>query len=104
MNETFTAAHIESATDLYELILSWLDEADISINEFNSVEERLNASIYDCGPALHGEQPESEAAQSKDKKEPTKEAECFVYLASRINAAKPEIAKAGYELAYQWLA
>ena len=97
MSEIYTAAHTESAIDLYELRLSWLDEADISANEFSSVEARLNASLYDCAPAPHAE-------QEKNKKEPAKEAECFVYLACRINAEKPEINNYGYDLAYQWLA
>ena len=107
MSEIYTAAHTESAIDLYELRLSWLDEADISVNEFNSVEERLNASIYDCAPAQDNEDLKNTSHQpekKKTKKEPTKEAECFVYLASRINSEKPEVNNAGYDLAYQWLA
>ena len=102
MSAIYTAEHTESAIDLYELRLSWLDETDISVNEFNSVEERLNASIYDCSPVPQSDQAANQV-QAKNKKEPTKEAECFVYLASRINAAQPETSNDAYELAYQWL-
>ena len=77
-------------------------EADISVNEFESVEERLHASIYDCAPASDGDEINS-GAPSKEKKEPSKEGECFVYLACRINAANTVMNNAAYDKAYQWL-
>ena len=78
MNETYTAAHTESAIDLYELRLSWLDEADIHASAFEGVEERLCASLYHCACALR----ENESLQTESEKEPSKEAEYFVYLAA----------------------
>ena len=100
MNETYTAAHTESAIDLYELRQSWLDAAGISVNEFNSVEERLNASLYNLEPALQSDEQESETEQ----KSPTKEPDCFIFLASHINSPQAATSAAGYNLAYQWLA
>ena len=104
MGEIYTAAHTESAIDLYELRLSWLDEADISVNEFESVEERLNACLYGCDSVLHSAEPAQTNTQAKNKKEPSKEAECFVFLASHINSPQRDTSAAGYDLAYLWLA
>jgi hypothetical protein len=110
MSDIYTAQHTENAIDLYELRLSWLTETDISVNEFTSVEARLNASLYDATPVPTIARQHGDAAQAKPQKEPThpkeptKEAECFVYLASRINAADLDTVHAAYELAYQWLA
>jgi hypothetical protein len=103
MNETYTAAHTESATDLYGLRLSWLDETDIHASAYESVEERLCASLYHCANALSLDESAGESLQTENKKEPTKEADCFVFLASHVNSPKPAASAAGYDLAYQWL-
>ena len=108
MNDNYTEAYTESATDLYELRQSWLDEADIQSGAFDGVEERLNTSLYHCACALRTNAPEdsppkNEAAPAPNKKEPTKEADCFVLLASHINSPQPATCAAGYNLAYEWL-
>lgn len=103
MSATYTDAHLESAIDLYELRQNWLNESDIYASAFESVEERLNASIYHCSRVLTLADIELTAEQAEQKKLPSKAPECFVYLASRMNSAKPQISNAGYELAYQWL-
>ena len=104
MNHRYTAKHTEKATDLYELRLTWLNDPDIHASAVDSVEERLNASLFNCAPALESEQSASETTQQKNNKEPTKEAECFVFLASHINSPQADTSAAGYDLAYQWLA
>lgn len=101
MNNTYTEEHTENAIDLYELRLSWLNETDIHANALEGVEERLCANLYHCARSLPGETTDD--AQTDKKKEPKKEAECFVFLASHITSSKPAISNAGYELAYQWL-
>lgn len=103
MENIYTEAHTESAIDLYELRLGWLDETEIHANAFEGVEERLCASIYHCARALHDAVPENEALGNKQKKEPIKEGECFVFLASHLNSPKAQTSAAAYELAYQWL-
>ena len=103
MNETYTAAHTESATDLYELRRNWLDETDIHAGAYEGVEERLCASIYHCACALRMDEPDNESSPAENKKEPTKEPDCFVFLASHINSPQPATSAAGYDLAYQWL-
>ena len=104
MNHRYTAKHTEKAIDLYELRLTWLNEADIHASAVESVEERLNASLFNYAPVLESEQSANESTQTKNKKEPSKEAECFVFLASHINSPQPDTSAAGYDLAYQWLA
>lgn len=105
MNEIYTASHTESAIDLYELRLNWLDEPDIHASAFENVEERLCASLNHCVRALRIDEPENESPQTQNKKEPTKEAERFILLASHINSSRPETRAKGYDLAYyQWLA
>ena len=104
MNHRYTAKHTEKAIDLYELRLTWLNEADIHASAVESVEERLNASLFNYAPVLESEQSANESTQTKNQKEPTKEAECFVFLASHINSPQPDTSAAGYDLAYQWLA
>jgi hypothetical protein len=109
MNDNHTAAHTESATDLYELRQSWLDATDIQSGAFDGVEERLNASLYHCARTLRMVEPQSapqenETAPAKKQKEPTKEPDCFIFLASHINAPQAATSAAGYDLAYQWLA
>ena len=104
MNHRYPAKHTEKATDLYELRLTWLNDPDIHASAVESVEERLNASLYRCDNVLHSAEPEQTSTQPKNKKEPTKEAECFVFLASHINSNQPDTSAAGYDLAYQWLA
>ena len=103
MNETYAAAHTESAIDLYELRLNWLDETDIHAGAFEGVEERLCASVYHCARALCVDEPGKQSEPAEENKEPTTEAECLVFLASHINASQPAIHSAGYDLAYQWL-
>jgi hypothetical protein len=108
MNETYTDAHTENATDLYELRQSWLDMADVSVNEFNSIEERLNASLCLVASNQILEEPTEESPQTNRKKEPTKEPtkepDCFIFIASHINSPHPATSAAGYDLAYQWVA
>ena len=104
MNEIYTDAHTENATDLYELRLGWLDMADVSVNEFNSIEERLNASICLVASTQTLEKLAEESPQTKNKKEPTKEHDCFIFVASHINSPQPATSAAGYDLAYKWLA
>ena len=104
MSETYTAAHTESATDLYELRLNWLDETDIHAGAFEGVEDRLCSSIFHCARALRLDESENESSQSEEKKEPTKEPDCFIFLASHINSPTPTTRAAGYDLAYKWLA
>jgi hypothetical protein len=104
MSATYTDAHLESAIDLYELRQNWLNESDIYASAFESVEERLNASIYHCSRVLTLADIELTAAQAEQNKLPSKAPECFVFLASRMNSSKPQISNTGYELAYQWLA
>ena len=48
MQATYTDAHLESATDLIELRQNWLNENGLNAGAFESVEERLCASIYHC--------------------------------------------------------
>lgn len=104
MNEKYAAKHTENATDLYGLRQTWLAETDINASAFESVEERLNAGLCLIACNLQSETAESAFAPAENKKEPSKEAECFVYLACRINAENPEIGHTAYDLAYQWLA
>lgn len=104
MSATYTDAHLESAIDLYELRQNWLNESDIYASAFESTEERLNASIYHCSRVLTLADIEHSTEQAEQKKLPSKAPECFVYLASRMSSAMPQISNAGYELAYQWLA
>ncbi|MBU0620630.1 MAG: hypothetical protein KJ795_02175 [Gammaproteobacteria bacterium] len=104
LNETYSDAHAENATDLYELRQSWLDMADVSVNEFNSVEERLNASLCLIASTRIIEETSEESPQANNKKEPTKEHDCFIILASHINSPHIATRAAGYDLAYQWLA
>ena len=103
MSEIYTAAHTENVIDLYELRLSWLEETDIGVNEFNSVEERLNANIYSCEPEKLNATQVITPQSAKPKKPPVKEPECFVFLASHINAHDVATSNAGYNLAYEWL-
>ena len=102
MNYRYPAKHTENATDLYELRLTWLNDPDIHASAVESVEERLNASLFRCDSELHSNKQEAEP--TKNKNEPSKEAECFIFLASHINSAQPDASTAGYDLAYQWLA
>ncbi len=109
MNANYTAEHTEKAADLYELRQSWLDEADIQSGAFESVEVRLNANLYHCALTLRTNEPESaaqesETAPTQNIKAPTKEPDCFIFLASHINSPTPAVSTAGYDLAYQWLA
>ena len=104
MNYRYLEKHTESAIDLYELRATWQNDPDIHASAVESLEKRLNASLYDCVPALEVKQSANESTQPKNKKEPTKEAECFVFLAGHINSPQADISEAGYELAYQWLA
>jgi hypothetical protein len=104
MSELHTAAHAESATDLYNLRRGWLDATDIHASALEGVEVRLCSSLDHCACALRMDEPVDESQQSQPKKEPTKEADCFVFLASHISSPRPAISAAGYDLAYQWLA
>ena len=104
MNYRYPAKHTEKATDLYELRLTWLNDPDIQASAVESVEVRLNASLYRCDNVLHSAEPAQTNTQPQKKKEPSKETECFVFLASHINANQPDTSAAGYDLAYQWLA
>lgn len=104
MNHRYPAKHAEKATDLYELGLTWLNAPDIHASAVESLEQRLNACLYDCAPALESDHSANASTQMKNKKESNKEAECFVFLASHINSPQPDASAAGYDLAYQWLA
>lgn len=104
MNEKYTAKHIEKAADLYDLRDTWLNETDIQASAVESVEERLSANINHIARTLRSNEIENESSQPDKKKEPKKEAECFVFLASHIVSHHPAISAAGYDLAYQWLA
>lgn len=106
MNDNYTTAHTENATDLYELRQSWLDGTGIQASAFEGVEERLSANIHHCSRALRMEKPindQQESAAAPPQKSPTREPDCFVFLASHINAPQPETSRAGYNLACQWL-
>ncbi|MDO8990759.1 MAG: hypothetical protein Q7U91_14135 [Sideroxyarcus sp.] len=104
MNDNYTATNTENASDLYELRQGWLDATDIHASAFESVEERLCSSIYHCARALRMVKPENESSPADKKKEPTKEPDCFIFLASHINSPQSATTAAGYDLAYQWLA
>ena len=104
MSESHTAAHAESATDLYNLWQGWLDATDIYANAFEGVEDRLRSSLDHCACALRMDEPVDESTQYQPEKEPTKEADCFVFLASHISSPQPATSDAGYSLAYRWLA
>jgi hypothetical protein len=99
MENIYTAAHTESAIDLYELRQSWLAETEIHASAYESVEERLCASLYQVSRSL----PETQADTQTAETLPKKEGECFVFLASHLNSPKPNKSKAGYALAYEWL-
>ena len=101
MSVFYTDEHAENASDLYDLRRSWLHQTDIHANAFQSVEDRLCANLKHCARSLHNN--ELGDAQGKPKKEPKKEAECFVFLASHIISTNPATSNAGYNLAYQWL-
>jgi hypothetical protein len=103
MSESHTAAHAESATDLYNLWQGWLDATDIHASAFEGVEDRLRSSLDHCACALRMDEPVDESS-TQPKKEPTKEADCFVFLASHIGSPRPATSDAGYGLAYRWLA
>lgn len=96
MNENYAAKHSENAIDLYELRLSWLNDTEIHANAFESVEERLSIHLHHITNA-----PDIDPASAK---EPSTEAECFLFLACHLNSQKPQKNSAGYALAYQWLA
>lgn len=103
MNYRYLEKHTENAIDLYELRATWRNDPDIHASAVESLEKRLNANLYDCVPALEGNLSANESTQPKNKKEPTKEAECFVFLAGHLNSPQAVISNAGYDLAYQWL-
>ncbi len=104
MNEKYTAKHTEKAADLYGLRDTWLNASDIQTSAFESVEERLSANINHIARTLRSNETENEPSQPDSKKEPKKETECFVFLASHIASSHPAISTAGYDLACQWLA
>jgi len=103
MNYRYLEKHTENAIDLYELRDTWQNDPDIHASAVESLEKRLNANLYDCVPALESNQSANETTQPKNKKEPIKEAECFVFLAGHLNSPQAVINNAGYDLAYQWL-
>ena len=106
MTIIYTAKHTERAIDLYDLRSNWLNSKDIHASAFESVEERLCASLYHCANALYSENSESQNAESaleQQKPKPKKEAEYFVFIASYLTSNNPATRTSGYELAYQWL-
>ena len=104
MNDKYTATHSENAIDLYDLRNSWLNDTGIHASAFESVEDRLRVNINHLARTLRSNDPENAPVQPDKKKEPKKEAECFVFLASHIVSPQPSISSDGYDLAYQWLA